>query len=273
MAFKRSSNSAGGLQVAFDSGTAEQKAAFQASVSGAVVYRLPVRYSMIGTSTARAEMGRITIPREQLPPGAYIKGWAQFAGTRNAASKTHIVGVNDAGGGLYGCIDIFNAALTTSNYAGNRIAFWLRVLNDDAVEAGLYGSSGGFGPVSSSAAVNPVIAEINLRGGGLDIAFGGSVAAPVTGTVSISQAAPGVVSWTAHGCVANQPVSFSAPPAPLVAGKIYYVVGGSTLRTDSFTVSEIRGGSAITTTASAASITATAYTEFAIVDAQIEVTL
>lgn len=33
MAFKRSSNSAGGLQVAFDSGTPAQKAAFQASVS------------------------------------------------------------------------------------------------------------------------------------------------------------------------------------------------------------------------------------------------
>lgn len=37
MAFKRSSNSAGDLRVAFDSGTAEQKAAFQASVSGAAI--------------------------------------------------------------------------------------------------------------------------------------------------------------------------------------------------------------------------------------------
>lgn len=36
MAFKRSSNSAGGLQAAFDSGTPDQKAAFQASVSGDV---------------------------------------------------------------------------------------------------------------------------------------------------------------------------------------------------------------------------------------------
>ena len=34
MAFKRSSNSAGGLQAAFDSGTPTQKAAFQSSVSG-----------------------------------------------------------------------------------------------------------------------------------------------------------------------------------------------------------------------------------------------
>lgn len=34
MAFKRSSNSAGGLQATFDSGTPAQKAAFQASVSG-----------------------------------------------------------------------------------------------------------------------------------------------------------------------------------------------------------------------------------------------
>lgn len=36
MAFKRSSNSAGGLQATFDSGTPAQKAAFQSSVSGAV---------------------------------------------------------------------------------------------------------------------------------------------------------------------------------------------------------------------------------------------
>ena len=37
MAFKRSSNSAGGLQAAFDSGTPAQKAAFQTSVSGYVI--------------------------------------------------------------------------------------------------------------------------------------------------------------------------------------------------------------------------------------------
>lgn len=37
MAFKRSSNSAGGLQGVFDGGTPAQKAAFQTSVSGGVI--------------------------------------------------------------------------------------------------------------------------------------------------------------------------------------------------------------------------------------------
>lgn len=261
------------LQAVFDAGTAPEKAAFQSSVSGAgtTTYSLRTPYSVYGT-TARIDLGSITIPEEKLPPGAYIKGWAMFSGTRNAATKTHIIGINDAGGGAYGATDIFNAALATSNYAGNRIEFYARVINDDQVKAGVYGSSSGVGPVSSTAAVNPVAVQVNLRGGGLDIAFGGSVAAPTTGTVSISQATPGVVSWTAHGLVAGQKVKFSAPPAPLIADVIYHVVSGPTLLTDSFTVSEQRGGTSIETTAAAASITATAYTELTLVDAHIEVT-
>lgn len=61
MAFKRSSNSAGGLQAAFDSGTAGQKAAFQASVSGGV---------QLTTAAAIADAG----PRTHLTPGRITDG-------------------------------------------------------------------------------------------------------------------------------------------------------------------------------------------------------
>ena len=52
MAFKRSSNSAGGLQAAFDSGTPAQKAAFQASVSGyaGLVGKSPLLFAYLGNS-------------------------------------------------------------------------------------------------------------------------------------------------------------------------------------------------------------------------------
>lgn len=66
MAFKRSSNSAGGLQAAFDSGTAAQKAAFQASVSGgrtgaalakkSQIGRAPLTVSGIGNSIMYTSM-------------------------------------------------------------------------------------------------------------------------------------------------------------------------------------------------------------------------
>lgn len=69
-------------------------------------------------------------------------------------------------------------------------------------------------------------------------------------TVTITIANPGVVSWTAHGLKANDPVKFSttgALPTGLVAGTTYYVVATG-LATDSFRVSATAGGAAIETT-------------------------
>lgn len=74
-----------------------------------------------------------------------------------------------------------------------------------------------------------------------------------TATVTITIAAPGVVSWANHGLPANSEVMFSttgALPTGLTAATPYYVVAGASLTTNSFEVSATAGGSAITTTGS-----------------------
>lgn len=76
--------------------------------------------------------------------------------------------------------------------------------------------------------------------------------APVakSATATITIAAPGVVSWVAHGLAAGTPVKFAttgALPSGLVAGTTYYVLATG-LTTDAFSVSATPGGAAITTT-------------------------
>lgn len=73
---------------------------------------------------------------------------------------------------------------------------------------------------------------------------------PLTSVVTISQAAPGVVSWLAHGLIAGTPVVFQttgALPAGLTAGTTYYVAA-TTLTAYTFTVAATPGGVAINTT-------------------------
>lgn len=68
-------------------------------------------------------------------------------------------------------------------------------------------------------------------------------------TVTISNATPAVVTWTAHGLVVGQPVVFSttgALPTGLTAGTVYYVVS-SGLSADAFSVATTPGGAAIDT--------------------------
>lgn len=70
-------------------------------------------------------------------------------------------------------------------------------------------------------------------------------------TVTISVAAPAVVTWNAHGLTAGQPVMFSSTgelPTGLQAGVIYYV-SATGLTTNEFSVSATQGGAAIDTTA------------------------
>lgn len=70
-----------------------------------------------------------------------------------------------------------------------------------------------------------------------------------TATVTITIAAPGVVSWTAHGLTVGEAVKFTttgALPTGLTAGTTYYVKTATDA--DSFTVAATAGGSEITTT-------------------------
>jgi microcystin-dependent protein len=69
-------------------------------------------------------------------------------------------------------------------------------------------------------------------------------------TATMTIASPSVVTWTAHGRSANDPVKFSttgALPTGFVAGTTYYVVGAS-ITTNTFTLSATAGGTAINTT-------------------------
>lgn len=70
-------------------------------------------------------------------------------------------------------------------------------------------------------------------------------------TVTISVAAPGVVTWNNHGLLAGQPVIFSndggALPTGLTAGTVYYVIA-SGLTANSFSVAATPDGAGIETT-------------------------
>ena len=70
------------------------------------------------------------------------------------------------------------------------------------------------------------------------------------GTVTITIAAPGVVSFTAHAAVAGTGVAFSttgALPTGITAGTVYYVLAPGA---NTFTIAATPGGAAITTTGS-----------------------
>lgn len=69
-------------------------------------------------------------------------------------------------------------------------------------------------------------------------------------TVTITIADPGVITWTAHGLLAGQPVVFSttgALPTGLTAGTVYYVVAAG-LTDNAFSVAATAGGTPIETT-------------------------
>jgi len=102
--------------------------------------------------------------------------------------------------------------------------------------------------------------KIDLISGNVLKLVGCNKARDKTATVTISNASPGVVSWTGHGLVANSKVYFSTTgtlPSPLVAGQTYYVVSPAV---NTFNVSDTSGGSAINTT-TAGSGTHSAFTE------------
>jgi len=88
-----------------------------------------------------------------------------------------------------------------------------------------------------------------------------SAGCAATGTVTISQATPGVVTWTAHGLSAGAPVVFTttgALPTGLTAGTTYYVLATG-LTANTFQVGATAGGTAInTTSAGSGTHTATA---------------
>lgn len=79
-----------------------------------------------------------------------------------------------------------------------------------------------------------------------------TLATDASSTVTITIASPGVVTWTAHGLEADQPVVFTTSgtlPTGITAGTTYYVIA-SGLTADTFRIAETIGGVAINTSGS-----------------------
>lgn len=71
-------------------------------------------------------------------------------------------------------------------------------------------------------------------------------------TVTITIATPGVVTWTAHGLVAGDRITFNttgALPTGITAGTVYFVIA-TNLTADTFRISATNGGAAINTSGS-----------------------
>lgn len=85
------------------------------------------------------------------------------------------------------------------------------------------------------------------------------IIAPValTSTVTISNASPGVVTYTAHGLPANAGLTLSttgALPAGLSAATTYFVVNDANLAANTFALSATQGGAAINTSSAGSGV-------------------
>lgn len=74
-------------------------------------------------------------------------------------------------------------------------------------------------------------------------------------SVSFTSANPTIITWTAHGFLANQPVYFNASvmPGGFSSTQCYYVVGAS-INTNTFEVSTLPGGSALAATSTGTTV-------------------
>lgn len=118
------------------------------------------------------------------------------------------------------------------------------LVTDQPIASGLYLTGASTNQFYSDSAITITGASAQWTDG---IQF--SQFSKASATVTISIASPGVVTWTAHGLSANQPIVFSttgALPTGLTAGTRYYVIGSS-ITTNTFQVSTTPGGTAINT--------------------------
>jgi hypothetical protein len=79
--------------------------------------------------------------------------------------------------------------------------------------------------------------------------------AATSAAVTISNASPGVITWTGHGLEVNTPVVFTTTgglPTGLTAGTTYYVK--TVLDADTFTVAATPGGAAINTSSAGSGV-------------------
>jgi hypothetical protein len=218
-------------------------------------------------------VGRVGVP--------YTKNMViELNGVKGAATSTSVV--NTDGGGVNRGILVENA---TWKFYGNPPTFDRTYLNADAAASAtsLTFADTVAWPTGTNIAIantkffaeGGAATEARILNGatsgtsatvtaGLTYAHLGRKQYPVesTATVTITNASPGVVTWTSHGLVASQPVQFTTsgtlPTGLLSDGRYYYVVGAS-ITANTFTVSHKPGGTAINTS-SAGSGTHTGFT-------------
>lgn len=110
------------------------------------------------------------------------------------------------------------------------------------------------GPITIAGGA-PAAIEMSNAG---TIDLGSQAVTLANATVTITIAAPGLITWTAHGLTAGSPVGFttsSALPTGLAVGTVYYVTNDASLTTNTFHVSDtsahaLAGTNTVTTTGS-----------------------
>lgn len=110
---------------------------------------------------------------------------------------------------------------------------------------------------------------ILCKNGALTRRFIGSVyvVGNQSATVTITNASPAVVTYTAHGLTANAPIVFTttgALPTGIVAGQTYYLASIGTATANTFNISATPGGALINTSSAGSgthTATVSAYTE------------
>lgn len=103
--------------------------------------------------------------------------------------------------------------------------------------------------VGASITANTYQLSATAGGAAINSSSTGSNVKVLSNPVTFSNASPGVVTYTAHGLLANQQIKFAnnpgTLPAAFVAGTWYFVK--TVLDADTFTLSATRGGTAINT--------------------------
>jgi hypothetical protein len=131
-------------------------------------------------------------------------------------------------------------------------ATWFPQPGTITVVAKVWGSGGSGGGAPATA------------GGQISIGSGGGpggysrrrITLPVPAAVTISNASPAVVSYTAHGMAAGRPIKFSttgALPTGVTAGTTYFVIAAG-LTANSFQFSATSGGSAVNTSSAGSGV-------------------
>jgi hypothetical protein len=241
--------------------------------NGAVTFT-GIKYNAAGSSSANSAAASLLMDLQ-------VGGTSQLSVTKAGAINAPVGGYNNAtirfgsfsNTGLYWSSGLF--VLDSANVLGAITASGLTLLNDAILSRRgtgnlRFGAADAAAPVAQTLSVQSVVAGTSNTAGAdwtltgsqstgsgvagslvLSTAFANTVG---TATVTITIAAPGVVTWTAHGLVTGSPVVFTttgALPTGITAGTTYFAIptGVNTFQIAT-TAALAAAGTAITTSGS-----------------------